>query len=69
MVFGERFVEAEVEFHAGAAELVGDELLHVEAGVVDAVFFEVGGAFFEDFEDGGHGVRVQKAGQGIQPFA
>lgn len=53
-VFEEWSVELEVERHAGAAELVGDEDLHVAAGVLDSAFFEVAGATFDGFEDGAH---------------
>ena len=52
--FLQRAVELEVEIHPGAAELMGDEHLHVAAGVVDAAFFEIAGAAIDGFQNGAH---------------
>jgi hypothetical protein len=56
--FAEGFAEAEVEVETAAVEDVGEEVLHVEAGLFDSVLGEVTGAGLEGGEDGfGHGVR------------
>jgi len=47
-------VELQVEIHPRAAELVGDEHLHVAAGVVDSAFFEIAGAAIDGFQNGAH---------------
>ena len=47
-------VELEIEIHPGAAQLVGDEHLHVAAGVLDAAFFEIAGAAIDSFQDRAH---------------
>lgn len=44
MGFAEGLVEADIELHSGALELVGDEVLHVAACVFDVVFFKVFGS-------------------------
>ena len=55
--FGERAVEVHVELHAAAVEDLGEEVLHVEPGVIDPGFFEVGGAGADGIEDGFHAAR------------
>ena len=47
-------VKLQVKIHAGAAQLAGDEHLHVAAGVVDAAFFEIAGAAIDGFQNGAH---------------
>jgi hypothetical protein len=56
--FTEGFAKAEVEVESAAVEDVGEQVLHVEAGLFDSVLGEVTGAGLEGGEDGfGHGVR------------
>jgi hypothetical protein len=56
--FAEGLAEAEVEVETAAVEDVGEQVLHVEAGLFDSVLGEVTGAGLEGGEDGfGHGVR------------
>ena len=52
--FFKRAVELEVEIHPGAAELAGDEHLHVAAGVLDAALFEIAGAAIDGFQNSAH---------------
>jgi hypothetical protein len=49
------FTEAEVEIEPSAAEDVGEEVLHVQAGFLDFSLLQVGGTGVEDFEEGLHG--------------
>ena len=39
---------------ARAAEVTGDQHLHVAAGVLDAAFFEIAGAAIDGFQNGAH---------------
>jgi hypothetical protein len=48
---GDDFGKAQVEVQAAAAEDVGEEVLHIEPWLLDALFVEVGGAGGEDFEE------------------
>lgn len=52
--FFQRAVELEVKVHPGTAELVGDEHLHVPAGVLDTALFEIAGAAIDGFQNGAH---------------
>jgi hypothetical protein len=59
--FAEGLAEAEVEVETAAVEDVGEEVLHVEAGLFDSVLGEVTGAGLAGGEDGfGHGGRVRR---------
>jgi hypothetical protein len=50
----DRLVEAQIELHPGAVELVGHQHLHVPPGVLDAALFKVARTAVEDFENRGH---------------
>jgi carboxymethylenebutenolidase len=50
----DRLVEAQVELHPRALELVGHQHLHVPPGILDAALFKVARAAVEDFKDRGH---------------
>ena len=48
---GQFFGKPQIQVQAAAAEDVGQQVLHVQPGLLDALFFEVGGAGGEDFEE------------------
>ena len=52
--FVHRAVELQVEIHPSAAELAGDEHLHVAACIIDSAFFEVAGPAINGFQNGAH---------------
>ena len=48
---GQLLGKTQVEVQPPAAEHMGQQVLHVQPGFLDALFFEVGGAGGEDFEE------------------
>ena len=54
--FGYWTIKIEIQLHSIDLENMGDEVLHVQSGVLDFIFFEIFRSFFEGVENGRHGL-------------